>query len=108
MNGVFSDIYSQHGPLNLYWETIKLAESGALWHVSTIFFDSEDSWRTWSFRGQADLGSDALNVNNFYENPKRAFNYQRCVSAQGIDMDNDSIVQHYAKPLKPIPKGVVR
>ncbi|EGR2415634.1 hypothetical protein DYB13_17650 [Vibrio cholerae] len=99
MQGIFYELSAKYEPSMLINEATKLAGSGRLGHVWTIFFDSPTSWRSWSFRRPDNAFGDALYISNENDGPKRAFNYQYCVSTKGIDTSTETITHTYVQPL---------
>ncbi len=99
MQGIFDELSSKYHPSMLLPEATKLAASGKLGHVWTIFFDSPDSWKSWSFRFPGMPTANALHVNNWYDGPERPFNYQHCVSTKNQPTDSEYVMTNYIKPL---------
>ncbi|GHX29457.1 hypothetical protein VCSRO62_0159 [Vibrio cholerae] len=99
MQGIFDEISTMYHPTMLLPEATKLAASGKLGHVWTIFFDSPDSWKSWSFRFPGNPTANALHTNNWYDGPERKFNYQYCVSTKDKPTDSEYIVANYVEPL---------
>ncbi|WP_114708766.1 hypothetical protein [Vibrio cholerae] len=99
MQGIFDELSTKYHPTMLLPEATKLAASGKLGHVWTIFFDSPDSWKSWSFRFPGNPTADALYTNHWLDGPERKFNYQYCVSTKGKPTDSEYIMANYVEPL---------
>ncbi|TQQ70424.1 hypothetical protein [Vibrio cholerae] len=99
MQGIFDELSTKYHPTMLLPEANTLASSGALGHVWTIFFDSPDSWKSWSFRFKGNPTADALHTNHWLDGPERKFNYQYCVSTKDKPTDSEYIIANYVEPL---------
>lgn len=89
MQGILDELSDKYQSQELVRQATTLAASGKLGHVWTLFFDADekDAWRSWSFRNPSTPLGDALNRNNRYDSPERAFNYQYCVSAKNKNIE---------------------
>ncbi|EJF1757635.1 hypothetical protein ACX843_002247 [Vibrio cholerae] len=102
MEGLFKELSESDKithPSQLLPAATQLAGSGNLGHVWTIFFDSETSWKSWSFRNPGTPTGNALYKNNWYDGPERKFNYQYCVSTKGVPTDDNYIVTNFVNPI---------
>ncbi|HDI3264769.1 TPA: hypothetical protein PMC50_003424 [Vibrio cholerae] len=99
MEGILDELSEKYHPTMLLTESTKLAASGKLGHVWTLFFDSENSWKSWSFRFPGTTTGNALFYKNWYDSPERNFNYQYCVSLKNQPTDEAYIVKNFVEPL---------
>lgn len=99
MQGVLDELSEKNRPEQLLSATTNLAASGKLGHVWTLFFDSKDSWRSWSFRAPSSPLGNALNYKHAGDSPQRNFNYQYCVSAKGKNIDSQYLLNNPIKKL---------
>lgn len=99
MQGIFDELSAKYQPTSLLPEATKLAASGKLGHVWTIFFDSPRSWKSWSFRHPGSVFANALHTNTWADGPERKFNYQYCVSTKGKPTDSKYIMTNYVEPI---------
>ncbi|TQP20801.1 hypothetical protein [Vibrio cholerae] len=99
MEGILDELNQMYHPTMLLTESTKLAASGKLGHVWTIFFDSEISWKSWSFRFPGTTTGNALFYKNWYDSPERNFNFQYCVSMKNQPTDDAYLIKNFVEPL---------
>ncbi|WP_337920498.1 hypothetical protein [Vibrio cholerae] len=96
---IFEELIETKYPSMVIPEAEKLMNDGKLGDVWTVFFDDEQSWKSWSLRKPQTQTADALKFKDWYASPERRFNYQYCVSTKGLNTDKEFISENYIEPL---------
>lgn len=96
---IFEELIETKYPSMVIPEAEKLMNDGKLGDVWTVFFDDEQTWKSWSLRKPQTQTADALKFKDWYASPERRFNYQYCVSTKGLNTDKEFISENYIEPL---------